>query len=257
MSTIASYPGTPALFLNANNVDGLNNELVAHGADVASWFAEGSGACAEFLPVGATEVAKQRANPFLKLGATEKAVSFDGVFDQLVSAGSASKLNFFHTTGIFDLLIVLRRRSGGNPRRIFGCSGGSAQKGIQVFQQDSGGIDGCVSVTLGNNAGLIVSFDSELLLPLGVPKLLLVRGDGTRVRVTTDFYAWQSKTFTGAVGTGNAFADYHIGSIDDAMVTPNLYEGDQMILAAYSSNLTLAQLVAFKTAAEAEQGVTL
>jgi len=258
MSTIANFPGSPALFLNANNVDGLDNELLVHGADVSAWFAEGSALLADFTPVGADEPTKLRANPYMKKSSTEQSVAFDGVFNQLTSIGSASLLNFIHTTGVFDLFLVHRRRAGGNERRLFGCSGGSAQKGLQVLQQAGAvGTDGNLSVTIGNNAGLIVSFDTTLQAELGVPTMVLIRGDGTRIRVTKNFYLWQSKTFTGSLATGDAFADYHLGSTGDAMTTPSLFEGDKFIVALYSTNFTLPNLVLWKAAAEAQLGVTL
>lgn len=262
MSTIGNFPGTPDLYINADNVDGFDNELISHGTNIATWKAEGSAGCADFQAVGTDEPTRVRANPLMKKTATQLEVSFDGVFDQLVSPGSGSKLDFIHTAGVFDLLMVFRRRSGGNGRRLFGCSGGAAQNGLQVLQQiDALGppvtSDGCLSTVIGNNASTLVSFDSTFKTPLGAWCFVLIRGDGTQIRVTRDFYYWVSKAFTGALGTGHAFADYHVGSIADAMVTPNLWEGGMRILSLNSTPLTTSQLIAWKAEAERQVGESL
>lgn len=258
MTTISDFPGTPALYLNADNVDGLDNELIAHGGDVSAWKTEGSAGLADFTAVGADEPTKLRANPYMKKSATEQSVAFDGVFNQLTSVGSAGLLNFIHTTGVFDLFLVHRRRAGGNERRLFGCSGGSGQKGIQVLQQMGAvGTDGNLQVVIGNNAGLLVTATSTLRADLGKPTLILIRGDGTRLRITKNFYYWQNTTFTGSLATGNANGDYCLGSIATSQATPNLFEGDHFIVCAYDTNLSLSNLVAWKAAAEAQLGVEL
>lgn len=258
MSTLGDFPGTPALYLNANNVDGLDNALVAHGGDVSAWYAEGSAGLEDFTPVGATEGAKLRANPYLKKSGAETCVSFDGVFNQMVSDGSAGLLNFFHTTGVFDLFIVHRRRSAGDSRRLFGCSGGGTQKGIQILQQfGAPGTDGNLSVVIGNETTDIVTATPTLTAPLGAPTLTLVRGTGTNLRVTKDFYLWQQTAFTGALASGDGYGDYCLGSVSEAMVSPNLFEGDLFILCAYSSNLTISQLLAWRAAAETQLEVEL
>lgn len=255
MTTLSNWPGTPAMYLNANNIDGEDNLLVAHGDDVSSWKVEGSAALDDFLPVGATEAVRLRANPYLKKSNVETSVAFDGVYNQLTSDGSASKLNFIHTTGVFDLLFVARRRASGSARRIFGCSGGSGQKGLQLLQQTgAAGTDGNLEVTIGNNAGLLVSADFAIEFELAKPTFFLLRGDGTRLRLTKNFYRWENVDFTGALGTGDAYGDYGLGSALPTTLTPNLFEGDLFLMVLYSSNLTLPQLLAARAEAESQVG---
>ena len=256
MSTFSAWPGTPVAYWNANNVDGYDNARIPHAGDVSSWKIEGSGGLADWTAVGVDEPTRVRANPYMKKSALEQSVAFDGVFDQFVSIGSASLLNFIHTTGVFDFYFVVRRRSGANPRRLFGCSGGTAQRGLQVYQQFGvAGVDGAISITIGNNAGLIISFDTTFVPPIGAPALFLLRGDGAQLRLTRNFYYWQNKAFTGAVGSGNAFADYTLGSEAQTEVTPNLFEGDAFLGAIYNRNTTSAEQGAIRTLVEAQIGV--
>ncbi len=241
MSVLADWPTTPVVFLDSENVDGEDNELIPHRSDVYSWKNQGS------IAVDFTEPGLVPQRPLIKkqTGAVPE-VSFDGRSDYLTLSTSATSLGFIHATGVFDIAMVLRRRGGANggERRIFGAE----PKGLSmVFTTEVIGTssEGGVRFFFRNNAGDPISnlVTKGFTFPIGEVCVLFVRGDGTRLRVTRDFWNWESQTFLNPLGTGVASADYAVGAAGGVIGTEViLSEIDLLTFAIWNRNVTLTEI---------------
>lgn len=223
-----TLPSGAIINLSAASISGVN------GALIDTW--EDTGTVADFTQATAM------AQPQLLTNASEKALSFDGVFDLVTSAGSKVQTGFIHSTGVFDLIVVLRRTNvnNGTERRILGnCEG---QEGISVLFND-GADEGKFWVILGNGSGLITNFTpTTVSAPLGQPIKLLVRGTGTSTRVSTDFSTFETQAFLAALGTGDAFYDFSVGGSNPSQTTPKTLAADVYMVLLYNRNLTTNEL---------------
>lgn len=229
-------PAGPIVALLANNIDGSNNATLADGALIPTWKNLGSPTVADF--VQATEDKK----PSMRKAGGEQAATFDGVFDLMTSPGSKSALSFIHNTGVFDVILVVRRTNNSitNERRLFGGSEGQA--GLAVLLLTAASNEGAIWVILGNGAGLLNNFQTTIITPLGTPYKVLVRGDGTQVRVSHDFTTFQSQSFAAGLGSGDSFYDYSIGGCNPSQTTPLTFAGEVFNVLVYNRNLSPAEL---------------
>jgi len=241
-------PTGPIVALLANNIDGSNNTTLANGALIPTWKNLGSATVADF--VQATDDQK----PSMRKAGEEQASTFDGVFDLMTSPGSKTSLNFIHKTGVFDVILVVRRtnNSVSNERRLFGgCEG---QAGLAVLLLTPSATEGAIWIILGGGAGLITNFQTTIVTPLGTPYKVLVRGDGTQTRVSHDFSTFQSQAFAAALGTTDSFYDYSIGAANPSQTTPLTFAGEIFDVLVYDRNLSPAELTQVTTFLDAQIG---
>jgi hypothetical protein len=201
-----NWPSGYIVRLNGEDIDGQGNELVSHGSDAYLWHNSGSFATSFTR-------ASVAGTPLIKKLSGSSVVSFDGRSDILQCAGSAAALAFIHTTGIFDLAIVMRRmatRSSGV--RILGTEG----KGLGLYSSVYNAgvtIEGGFQLFLNNGSIPITTLATQRVnAPIGAVSSLFVRGTGTKIRCTQNFWDWEEQTFLGALGSGSAAHDYAIGS---------------------------------------------
>ncbi len=219
-----TIPTGSVVALHSHRVTGSNGDKISTWAN--------SGTIADF--VQATDAYK----PMLLKNVNENAISFDGIFDVMTSPGSATETGFVMSTGVFDLVLALRRTNNltAQERRICGnCEG---QAGISVLLNG----DGNLWVILGNGSGLISNFVTTVNVPLGEPTKILVRGDGTQIRVSTDFSTFEDQAFAAALGSGDAFYDFTVGGSNPSQTTPRTFEGDMYEVILYDRNLSGAEL---------------
>lgn len=267
MSTLADFPPNPVIFLDASNIDDENNALVSHGIDVSTWANQGSFNADFVADETSVPTSPNISKPYLKKSATEAAVNFDGVTDFLTCPGSATACADIHRTAIFDLMFCLRRRGGlvntGAEKTLFG--GAINGVGLSIYIDETAHT---LHIRLNNgaifNADFVTRFDVGNL-PLGQPVFILVRGTGTSIKVTQDFYNWQTVALTGSLGTAAAAQyDYSIGSVSPSagIISHGPYEGDvfkaALWLPATAGGLaTTNQLVAAKAAWMADVGTAV
>ncbi len=240
MSTLADWPSGPVVFLDAENVDGDNNAIIPHRGDIYSWKNQGS-IGVDFTEAG---LVPQRALMKKRAGFNPE-VSFDGRSDYIKLPGSATSLKFIHETGIFDLALVLRRRGGANAgeRRIFG----SEPKGLAMaFTEYELGtsIEGGVRFFLTNGVATMSNLIAKsFAFPIGEVSVLWVRGDGTQLRVTRDFWNWESQTYLVSPISGLGSIDYAIGTSAGVTGTETIYgEFDLLTFALWSRNVTSTEI---------------
>jgi hypothetical protein len=251
-----SFPGKGLkLLLNANNVDGARNVLLDHGDSVPSWKTQGDGSVADFTQ------SVPRWRPVLKKPTTAQgdvaAVSFDGVFNTLLSAGSSSALAFVHQTGVFSLVLALRRRGGtvSNPRRVFGNEIG---KGLILLHDDTDHTENGWFASLTTDGGT-TTLHTDLVPPLGAWSKVLIQGDGVNLSISTDFYSFLSTPITGLPGTGSAGADYSVGCANPtpAATTAPPCDDDLGVVALYNRVLALDERLTIRADMTAQFGGSL
>ncbi len=266
MATITDFPVGPVVFVNANNVDGVSNDIAVHGSSIPTWYEQGNSginwAATENSGDG-TNSTIERGSPLLKSDDNEESVSFDGSYSILTAPGSAATLGFFHQTGVFDLLIVIRRRAispeySGTPglpkRRIFGGSDGNGN-GLIISLTDSFVEDGDVGALLTGPDGIIADIATTVTTEFATPSKIMIRGTGSELKISNDFYRWQSTTYaTSPGGVADAQFDYSIGGAKPLQVYPLLFEGDYVLIAAWNRNLSTAELTQIRASLEEQIG---
>jgi hypothetical protein len=201
-----NWPTRAVIALDGENIDGENNALLATGYDAYSWVNSGSFS----TPFTRTTVP---ATPLMKKLPGASVVSFDGRDDQLSCVGSAAALAFIHTTGVFDIALVLRRMATRSTSavRVFGTEG----KGLGVYSTGyvaNTTIEGGYQFFLSNGSQSLSTLATQKIrAPIGEVSCLFLRGDGASLRATQDFWDWETQDFLAAVDTGSAAFDYAIG----------------------------------------------
>ncbi len=246
MTIPAGYPATPTIFIHGGNVDGFNNDIIQHGEDVPDWANEGS------VTTGFT-VASAATNPLtrvplMKKSDSEACVAFDGVSDVLTCSGSASSVGFIHTTGIFDLLLVLRRKGGAKDglKQIWGNEGKGMLVALSEYDSQNSTIDSGIHVYINNGSALISNLPTVIPTPVGEKMFVFIRGTGTKLRVTKDFYHWTEQTFLLPLTTGDAAADTSIGAGGVVSGTTRCFDGDVFVAGLWARNITAAEIVTLR-----------
>lgn len=237
---VPALPSGPIIALEAADVAGANM------ADVTTW--DNTGTIADFTQAAAISY------PKLLVNSAERAVNFDGVFDLLTSAGSAAATGFVMSTGVFDLILCLRRTNTtvGQERRICGnCEG---QAGLFVAFNTDANTDGTFWIILSNGVGLLTNYRSTARAPLGEPYKVLIRGDGTQLRISTNFSTFEDTAFAAALGSGDAFYDWSLGGANPSQTTPKTLEADVYAHYLYNRNLSVSELAAVQARLTAQVG---
>ncbi len=236
------WPETPLIALTGENIDGENNVLVETGSDGYSW--KNSGSIATAFTRGTVA-----ATPLIKKVEGSSVVSFDGRDDLLTCVGSATPLGFIHTTGVFDIAVVFRRMATRSAvARFFGTEG----KGLGVYLTTDSltTVEGGYEFIL-NNGTIPIStlITQEQVAPIGEVSALFIRGDGTQLKVTRNFWDYEAQTFLGALGTGAAANDYAIGATGGISgPTPDNFSCvDIFDFLVWNRNLTVAELDLVRT----------
>ncbi len=242
MSQLIDWPTGPKVFIDSENVDGSDNELIPHRSDIYSWKNQGSIAV-DFTEAG---LVPQRALMKKQAGSVPE-VSFDGRSDVIKLVGSATSLAFIHATGIFDIAIVLRRRGGANAgeRRVFGAEPKGLAMAFTTYDLGDS-IEGGVRFFFTNGVATMSDLIAKsFAFPIGEVSVLFIRGTGTALRVTRDFWNWESQTFLNAPIVGVGSADYAIGTASNVVGTEVIYaEFDLLTFAVWDRNVTAAEIQA-------------
>lgn len=188
-----------------------------------------------------------------RINTTEGSASFSGINDFVTSVGGAASFTFMHNTGIFDALVTVRRRGtslAGAPRRIFGNA--ASNKGITVSNDEAGHF----VVNLYNGSSDIAAFTTTTAVaPIGVPTSVLIRGDGTNIKVSTDFVTFaDTKAFTGAGPAGGSATDMAVGASGTGETAGvHRYDGDIGQLVVWPAILNASQMLQAKAYADARR----
>jgi hypothetical protein len=235
--------------LDAYSVDAASNDYRSSDDSLRIWKDLGTGSPADLTTASIYE------RPHLKMDddSGEDSVAFDGVDDRLTFPTSNSRFAFIHQTGIFDLYLGFRQRGCG-VRALFGCmTNTSTAKGLSVVVT----ADGLLSIALGNGAAAIcLAASFELEVPKFTPTMLLVRGDGANIKVSQDLYDFETAAFTGALGAGNAAANYTIGASSGTQdaATNTTFQGDLFWASLYSTNLNASDLATMRACLRSRVG---
>jgi hypothetical protein len=247
-------PPSGALFqLDACSVDAASNAYRASGDALRVWKDGGASSPADLITASVYE------RPHLKIDSAsgESSVAFDGVDDRLTFPTSASRFAAIHTMGVFDLFLGLRPRGAGT-RSLFGCmTGTSTAKGLAVNIN----ADGKLVIALGNGSAEIIFSNAafELVVPKFIPSMLLIRGDGTNLKVSQNLFDFESAAFAGALGAGDAVADYVIGASSGSQATitgsaNGMFQGDLFWASLYTSNLGASNLATMRSCLRSRVG---
>lgn len=227
---VAPVAGAIAQF-DSWNIDGESNARRSHGDTVKYW-KNGGSAANDATPVLGTIYSR----PLLKKNDDEQSVALDGIIDGLLIPSSDADFKFIHETAIFDLYLCFRLRQYNKP--LFGCTTQSSTgKGLSIFV----GSDGALTISIGNGTSNVVLAQSyEMRLPLFEPTKLLVRGTGAAIKVSQNFFDFETAAISNPLPTGNAVSTYVIG---ERLTTDTvLAHADFFWLSLYNSNLNQASL---------------
>jgi hypothetical protein len=243
---------SPVFQLDAYNCDGANNLYRANGAQLRTWFDGG----ASSPPVLTSASVYERPHFKADAASGENCVAFDGIDDRLTFPSSDVSFAFIHTTGIFDLFVGLRMR-GTATRSVFGNMTNTAtDKGMSLNLDGTGK----PTIAIGNGAASIIFVNAtfELQLPKFTPSKLLIRGDGSKLYVSSNFYAedFESAAFTGSLGSGNAARTFTIGSSSAAEAPSGntMLQSDLFFASLYNRNLNAAELLTMSQAIRSRAG---
>lgn len=223
-----TIPTGAIIALHSHQITGIN------GDKLTTW--TNNGTIANFTQ--ATDAAK----PLLLKNSNENAVHFDGEFDIMTSTGSAATTGFVMSTGVFDLILSLRRTNStqGQERRVVGnCEG---QAGLFVGLNTEANTEGTFWIILGNGSGLLINYRTTAFAPLGAPMKILIRGDGSQLRISTNFSTFEDVAFGAGLGAGSAFYDFSVGGANPSQTTPKTFEGDMYEVLLYDRNLSAGEL---------------
>ncbi len=233
--------------VDAINVDGQSNAFRNNGDRLTFCY---DGASSGSPAVLTTAVKADR--PWLKTNADETSIAFAGINQMFTIPASLTSFNFIHQLGVFDLFLAWRNRglssisqgvvnTGESTRSIFGNVGGDTDKGIEVNIVH----DGTINIALGNatpSYACIVS-SVETTFPNLVPAMLLVRGTGTQIQLSRNFFDFEKFDITGPLASGNATALYTLGTSGVTRQRPAaMLEGDLFWASLYSTNLNQSDL---------------
>jgi hypothetical protein len=117
--------------------------------------------------------------------------------------------------------------------------------------------DGTLSLALGNGAATIAFKDDfELLIPRHIPTILLVRCDGSHLKVSQNFHDFESVSFSGAPVPGDADDQYVIGASSNSQLPGSnaMFLGDLFWASLYASNLNATQLATMRSCLQSRAG---
>lgn len=234
---VPDAPAGAALYLHAHDTNGSLNAGLGNGSEIAAW--KNKGSAADGVAPSDFYAPHLKAN-----SAYAPLVHFDGVWDRLDFAGSAASLAFLHNTGVFDLLLVLRRHSSGYCS-LFGNSGTTASKGLYLAHDETGKLN---LILLRGTAGVpTVNFLAATPAPVGELKPFLIRCDGASAKLSTDLQTFGAATaFTASLAAGDATNSFQLGYVDTAGTGGFLFNGDVALLAIWPRNLSTAELADMK-----------
>lgn len=212
MSALGTWPVNPFVFISAENVDGVDNAIIQHGADVVSWANEGSMGI-DFTPTG---LLANTATPLMKKSALDKAVSFDGVSDVMTALGSAAAVGTMIASP-FDLVLFIRRKGGsmGASRILLGTK----NRGFSLWLTNyvaGVSVEGGLQFKINNGSTNVIDITTQFTTPLGEVSAIFIRFTGTKIRITRDFYHWEEQDVVGSLLTGAAGNDLCVGSYTPA-----------------------------------------
>lgn len=219
------------VWLGAERIAGANGDYVS------TWYNGVSGG-----PNAVAAAPSSFYAPGLKLASGQPAcVQFDGVQDRLVLTGSAATLAFIHTTGLYDIFLVTRRRNNGIDAVPFANTNTTADKGLYFAFTDTG-----VQWVICAGGSATVNHTVAYPATIGQVKKFQFRGDGSNSKISADLSTFDTKAFTAALGSGNASADYELGSDRFGASLgeggSEFYDGDIHCLLIYNRNLSAAEV---------------
>ena len=156
----------------------------------------------------ATEVAQTRQPILVESEINGKNVAaFDGIADALPLQGTT--MDFFHTTGEFDVILVFRPDITGF-RYLIGNTNTTLETGMYLGITSGNILN--MAITKSVSGQTIVNHNSSFTLTLGEWALVEIRGDGTTSYMSNDMSTFASKAFTSTLGSGSANRTFSIGS---------------------------------------------
>lgn len=243
-SVIASPPKGMAVWQDAANADGLGNSTVASGADLTTWASLGSMANPDAGSAAFVAVSANGTPHALTSG--QKAVMYDGVYDQSISAGSKTALAALNTDGqAWDIFLTFRKRNSAinGQRYLFGTAEG--QKGVFVGLNDyATGGEGTFWIIIGNGVGLRANYTSTASCALGAVCSVLIRSDGTNLKLgKAPFTSLESTALSLSGVAGDSFYDLGIAAVNPAdAVGVKFSDVDVLQSLVYTRNLSSNEL---------------
>lgn len=222
---------------DADNIDGASNGTVTDGALIATWVNGGSGGNA----TNATDSQKPTAQ-LLALN-RRTAVAFDGVADFLTAASSATGLSFVHSTGVFDIFVVMRKDLS-TIRYVFANTNTTASLGFGLFTTAANKLTFFVAESGVSN----VSYTSTYTVTQGEWASIEFKGDGTTFSTAKNGAAYETTSFLNKPFTvGNATNAFTIGKGGPNDISTQL-DGAIALLLIASSELSASDRAAVQAA---------
>lgn len=217
-----ALPSGWSYLFDASSADGVGNRTIGNHSQVSTWDSQGS--------LGDATQATAAAQPMLRKRWIGRcgAASFDGVSDFLTVASSQADLAFLHTTGVFDVVMVLRK-SAATQGVIFGSANGATEKGFRVVLDNSAGNDR-VTFYLYNGATAIFTAGLAYSIALGAWTAVEFVANGTHFGGSYTVQATAASLFANGLGVGDATNVARLG-MNAAGINP--YCGDLALLVVY------------------------
>jgi lysophospholipase L1-like esterase len=239
---IGYLPGvasTSYVFTGAN-IDGQSNVTLATGDSLASWYASGTS-------TAATQTGVTKYQPSYRPGA----VVLDGVYSNLVLAGSQTGLAWLNQRPVFDIVALYRNPSPLYHQIIIGQTTEATEKGLRFWTDTSRRFN--FEINRGDGTG-VVAFTSTATEATGACTMLEVQGDGYFARLSTDLSTWaESYAYTKPGISGGPPMDAVIGALTSTPRPPQqthtndgVMQGDLYDLRIIPRVLTSAERAALR-----------
>jgi lysophospholipase L1-like esterase len=237
---LPAVDSTSYVFTGAN-VDGQSNSTLATGDSLASWYASGTS-----LAAAQTGITKYR--PSYRPGA----VVLNGVYNNLVLAGSQTGLAWLNQRPVFDLVALYRNPSPLYHQIVIGQTTEATEKGLRFWTDSSRKFN--FEVLRGDGTS-VVAFTSTATETPGACTMVEVQGDGYFARLSTDLSTWaESYAYTKPGISGGPPMDAVIGALTSTPRPPQqshandgVWQGDLFDLRILPRVLTSAERAALRT----------
>lgn len=228
------WPSGFAYVFDADDIDGNNtyNSAYVNGGLVTTWVNDGGGVTGNLSAptIGSSDTYKPYVSTSVLNGKT--VVSFD-VNDIRGIASSTTGASFFHETGIFDVILVMRKDITTTFYPL-ASTGTSAENGILVGANSTGTFS--FLLLRGSSGTNNLNFTSTFTMGANTWTTVEFRGDGTTFRAAKNFGSYETASFTNKPFTAGAAANnLHVGHYPPGA---GLMDGAVAVLLIASSELS-------------------
>lgn len=238
-----AYPPLGATYaFNANNIDGSFNTTLSSGSLIGTWHRDsriGSGACSTCANMANATTAEQ---PIARLYGSNWTVTADGVQDFMAAGSSGTDLNYMVTSGVFDMVVLMRHASDrvtqqgsttpGQAPLIAGTV--PSPNSMRWLLDDAGASNFVLENNGGTNTVSVTGVGGAE--PVGTWSWTEISGDGSTLYASNDLSTYATAPFTGSKSISGVLQDLTIFGQSAAFAYK--FDGDIAFAAIYPRKLS-------------------